>query len=62
MSNEQTDQREMDAAKRIEDLEAIVAQVREVARSGMLPDGDGINVPTGIWLDELFGLDDEEVR
>jgi len=32
---------------------AIFEQLREVARSGILPDGDHINLPTKMWLENL---------
>ena len=30
-----------------------LTQLKEVAESGMLPDGDSVNVPTKLWLEDF---------
>lgn len=37
--------------KRLADL---ACEIIEVAQTKTLPDGDSVNVPTGLWLDDLI--------
>lgn len=42
-------------AAKVADLEAIVSQIRAVAETGILPDGDHVITPTKMWMEELLG-------
>ena len=32
----------------------ILDEIKEVEKSSTLPDGDGLNIPTSLWLEELI--------
>jgi len=35
----------------------IIDEIKKVAESGILPDGDHINIPTQLWLEDLINFE-----
>jgi len=44
---------------RCEKQEKFIAELRKVAETGILPDGDHVNIPTIMWLEEICGIEKE---
>ena len=45
-----------------ETIEALLSEIREVGKTGELPDGDQVNMPTLLWLEELVERMDKEAK
>ena len=42
------------AYRLVVELDMMEQKLKEVAETGMLPDGDSVNVPTKLWLEDLI--------
>ena len=40
----------------------IISEIQEIAETGYLPDGDGVNVPTRMWAEDVVKRIDENIK
>ena len=40
----------------------IIDEIKKVAESGILPDGDHINIPTQLWLEDLINFETDIIQ
>jgi len=51
---EYNDKLEAENKARKDSMDELLKELKEVAETAILPDGDGINIPTMMWLERII--------